>query len=378
MNFQIQHDDSLVVRLLKEAVALFLRVRLVLIKKNTSTDTKLRINMYRMLLSQLKRGVAPRTALYRLYHEITTTRPKDKAARAYGYWYQQMDLTGCTLTEAMEEWVPTTEIMLIRSGEVVGQLSNGLAAAEKEATTASHISKLIVKASIMPMILALMAYGSIIFMATSLLPSVADLVPIEEWPSFAVPYRIFAEFMAANAAPITGFIVISLIIIFATFNTFKGEVRSQFDSMPPWSLHQRLNSARFLASFSGLLSKGESPFDALMMLQESSSPYVGWHIREILSRFSDDGDLGSSLISTNLFDYRSNLLIRTSSEDSNFTKNITILSEEIIEGVTEFVENFAAVSQAVFLVLTGVSVGWALLSIGSVVMFFYTSQMGQL
>ena len=263
-------------------------------------------------------------------------------------------------------------------GGVFYALSKGISAAEKEATTASHISKLIMKASIMPMILALMAYGSIIFMATSLLPSVADLVPIDEWPTYAVPYRIFAEFMASNAGFITGLIVVALVVIFSTFNMFKGEVRTQFDFFPPWSLHQRLNSARFLSSFSALLSKGESPFDALMMLQESSSPYVGWHIREILSRFSVDGDLGSSLISANLFDYRSNLLIRTSSEDTNFTKNLAILSEEIIEGVTEFVENFATVAQTVFFVLTGVSVGWAFLSIGSVVMFFYTSQMGQL
>lgn len=342
---------------------------------NIRTDGAARIVLYRMLISQIRRNINPRTACFRLYNEIILERPNDRLAMAYGSWYKKMDSQGVMLCDAVVGWIPNQEIMLIRSGESAGMLLEGLESALASAVTNSHLSSLIMKAAVMPLVLLCMSYGSILMMATIILPNIADLIPENEWPEMSLPYKYFAEFVAEHVTETTFGLVFVIGLIMGTLSKFVGPMRAKLDSLPPWSLHRRLTSAGFLDSFAGLLSRGNAPFDSLVQMRETVSPYMGWHIDRMLRSLTQNGDVSAALIGTGLFDLNSRLVIKTTSEDGGFSENIKLLAVETVDSVTSFVTVFSSAAQFAFLALVGVSIMWGMGSMGLVILEFYQKSM---
>lgn len=342
-------------------------------KSNISTDTTARISIYRMLLSLVGRNVNARTACFQLYNEISIEKPSDRNAKAFCAWYRKMDAEAVSFSDAIAGWIPEQEVMLIRSGESGGSLEDGLRSAYKSARTTSVITSLIMKASTTPAVLTLMAYATTMIMATQLLPSVVELVPVKDWPAGAIPYLKFATFVADNAVFVSIMFLAVIAVIMGTLTIFRGKVRSAFDAFPPWSLHRRLTAARFLDSFSGLLGRGAAPFEALLQISSSASPYLEWHISRMLAQMAEDGDVGSSLTCSDLFDMQQRLVIKTTSDDSSFPKSMADLSDETVESVSSFVNATATAMQYAFIALIGLSIAWAMGSVGMVILEFYQS-----
>lgn len=349
----------------------FADLRLSADQSNIRSDIKLRLTVYRILHSQLKRDVAPYTACYRLYNEIVSEKGEDRSAKAFAAWFKSMDEHGISFSESLSGWLPDEEIMLIRASESSGQLAEGVQQAMDSARKISDIVDAARRAAIMPILMIVMAYGSVLMMAKILLPNIAGIVPFDKWPEASLPFKYFADFVSTYDVIFSIVLVGFLVCTFTTLSIFRGPIRSKFDKVAPWSLHRAISSAQFLTSLGAMLERGIAPFYALIQLRECVNPYLGWHIDRILDDFGEDGDISSSLVVSDLFEWETRLVIRTTAEDSDFKKNIAMLATDTIDDVSSKVSAFAAIVQVVFLMVIGAFILWSLGSIGLVIMSFY-------
>lgn len=340
-------------------------------KSNIRSDIKRRVTLYRILHSQIKRNVAPRTACFRLYNEIVSENGEDRLTKAFAAWFQSMDEHGVSFSEALVGWVPDEEVMLIKASESSGQLADGIEQAMEAAKTISLIVNTAKSAAIMPLIMIAMAYGSVLMMANTLLPNIAGIVPFEDWPAASMPFKYFADFVSKYDILFSVLIVSSIIVSFGTLTIFHGVVRGRFDKVAPWSLHRAITSAQFLSSLSAMLERGIAPFQALIQLRQCVTPYLGWHIDAILETFQEEGDISAALVTSNLFEWETRLVIKTTADDSDFKSNIAMLANDTIEDVLKTVTSFAKIVQVVFLLTIGAFILWSLGSIGLVIFSFY-------
>src|SRR3984885_15487472 len=88
---------------------------------------KHRFRVYRKLEGMLRMNEALSRALDRLYLNASEMGkyPRRPAAVALRDWFLK-DRSGVTLSEAMEGWVPTGELYMIRAGEESGTLAKAL------------------------------------------------------------------------------------------------------------------------------------------------------------------------------------------------------------------------------------------------------------
>src|ERR1700722_18574056 len=91
------------------------------------TSRKHRFRVYRKLEGMLRMNEALSRALDRLYLNASEMgkHPRRPAAVALRDWFMK-DRAGITLSEAMEGWVPTGELYMIRAGEESGTLAKSL------------------------------------------------------------------------------------------------------------------------------------------------------------------------------------------------------------------------------------------------------------
>src|ERR1700744_4553869 len=92
-------------------------------------NRKMRFRIYRKLQGMLAQNEALSRALERLWYNASDMgrAPGRPAALALPNWLQR-DRAGETLSEAMNGWIPSADLYMIRAGEESGQVANSLLA----------------------------------------------------------------------------------------------------------------------------------------------------------------------------------------------------------------------------------------------------------
>ena len=92
-------------------------------------------------------------------------------------------------------------------------------------------------------------------------------------------------FMGDGGTLFIGF-VISIGLLIYSLPRWTGPVRRYLDRYPPWVLYRDFSGAMLIVSLSTLMRSGVSLRSSLERALRYSSPWLSWHVKEILLRLS--------------------------------------------------------------------------------------------
>jgi type II secretory pathway component PulF len=351
---------------LEESLAA-LEARLTRFQFRTSRRNRFRI--YRKLEGMLKANEALSRSLDRLYQNVTEMGKyaKRPAAVALREWFLK-DRAGITLSQAMEGWVPSGELYLIRAGEESGALAKTLASIQTMGTRGRQMREAVSHAVGYPAFIFLLVGFVIYTFSINLIANMRANAPksVIEAMGAIVP---FSDFVSAWGLWVVLFIVLFFVVIGVTLPYWKGPLRSKFDMYPPWSWYRVLQGSSFLMGLSALLGSQVPLKRSLEILEEQGAPWIRERIGAARQRVLRGHNLGEALRMTqmNFPDPRVAVDLEILAERADVGQVIEMVAEEWMQDQVEAMQLQAVLFRNIGMAIVGAIIAWTMMSIFSVV-----------
>ena len=215
-----------------------------------------RLKVYRKLASLLKNRFSLMDALGRIYNILSNDgkNPSEPMAYAVMSWSKSLS-NGETLSEAMQGWAPSKELLMISTGDVAN-LDEALENLIKVTEGGAKLTGPILEALLYPAFLALMTVAIIYGIGAYLVPPMIDAAPTVRWSGVAKDLIDVSGFVQENWLESFLFLPICFFFIWLSFPRWKNSLRAKFDNAPPWSLYRVYVGVSWLLAFSALIKAG--------------------------------------------------------------------------------------------------------------------------
>jgi type II secretory pathway component PulF len=259
-----------------------------------------------------------------------------------------------------------------RAGEAGGRFEEAVFAGVELLRARSETIRQLRKALTYPIISLIIVCGLVVMLSVAVLPEVARLVPPSKWTplgrtviesgDFIVHYGIFVLLIIGGA----------IYMVVRSFSSLTGEIRSQLDEFPPWSFYRAYQAATFMQNLSLLLRCGLMFKDALNLIARHSSPYVAWHVRQMLYRLarpeiSRSAGTGASAnamaLDTGLILDKYVRRMRLISQTSEFENALDRLGRRTTKDVTELMDSVRMFLSNIMLVISGLALSSTVLGL---------------
>lgn len=227
-------------------------------------------------------------------------RRKDQGLAAiYALWLRRMD--SMTFAEAIAGTVPQMDAMILAASESSGDLAKGLRFLAKAVRISERMKEVIAKALTMPMLIAIVLSVVVTVFAYQLTPVLEQIYPVAEWP-VAGKALYGLSWLATRVGPFALPLAIAVAIWFSwSLENWTGPVRKVLDQHLPYSLYRDYAGGIFLVTLASLMHVGNSMTEALMKMRESATPWLGWHIGQILRNLDASPDSPGRAMNTGVF-----------------------------------------------------------------------------
>ena len=149
-----------------------------------------------------------------------------------------------------------------------------------------HLKAIARKAVIYPVIMIMVFYAMLYGFSVHVVPILSAILPPEKWPFLGkMLYATSTTIQKYGIYLFVGFIV-GLWAFIYSLPRWTGALRRRLDRYPPWVLYRDFSGAMLIVSLSTLMRSGVSLRSSLERALRYSSPWLGWHVREILVRLS--------------------------------------------------------------------------------------------
>lgn len=268
-------------------------------------------------------------------------------AEMYREWLTYMQ-KGKIFSQAIEEWVPREELILISSGDRMGDLSGGLKQAIVVGESQSVMRKAIFSNLAYPLGLLLMLTGLIFMYSMYFIPEMAKVLPPEQWGGLAGKMYYLSMFVTQYWLVIFLAIMGGATGIMVSMPRWKGDLRCRFDAFPPWSLYQIYVSSIFLVALSAMMRAGIPFQESLKYIKSTSSEWASAHITRMLSRLRG-GLRPSESMQTGFLPKETMNDVVDYGGASNFEHVIGLIGERSIERGTKSIELGAAILRTILM-----------------------------
>ncbi len=314
---------------------------------------KKRISLYERLTAYLENGIDAVTSLKRIRKRYLAS--KDYRAGIIGDWLDTMEQGG-KLSDALLEWVPPAEHMLISSGETGGGLNKGLREAVVVSVAASKMRAAIWAGAAYPLVLTIMLLGMLLMFRWEMVPVFETLLPVEAWTDSARLLNNIATFVEEHLTVVVLFFGVLFFCILKTLGAWRGEVRRKiFDKLPPWSIYQTQQGASFLISLASLLQANVSVFDALKLMHKTASNWMKEHLEMMMENMNLHGMPVGKALGTGLLDKETEGDVEDYGELGNFQDAIQKIGKDSVEvGVRSIEDKMSIVKNLMMFIVVGV------------------------
>ncbi|UXH80272.1 hypothetical protein [Roseateles amylovorans] len=245
-----------------------------------------RADFYYDLASALEDKV-PLFTILRKYESRARQRSRGDAIL---YRNMLRNVMGGSLSQALVGIVPEAELIMIDAIQGSGDatLSRGLYFMSDTVEKVDKMFLTMRKAIAYPTILLIMFAALLTGFSLFAVPVLAELMPPEKWPWIGrVLYGVsttishYGLFIALS--------IVGLIVAFGySLPRWQGPVRRWLDRRAPYSLYRDFSGSMLIVSISSLMRTGVSLRSSLERAARFSSPWMRWHLRQILSRLSSE------------------------------------------------------------------------------------------
>jgi type II secretory pathway component PulF len=277
---------------------------------------------------------------------------KDVVAPLFQLWSRRMD--DRSFADALEGTVPQSDLMIIGASEGAGKLSDGLrfaamvivAAKQMKAALYAAVIGFVFLSAFLSVLLGLFsAYG---------IGFIEELVPPNDWPWMGQRLRELAEFVTGSGVQAM-LVLLGLGVLYVwSLPRWSGKARVVADRILPfYTIYRDFQGALFLVSLAALMRNRVSLNRALDTLAESGSPWLRWHIREILYRLDYESDQPGKAFATGIFNRNLTWRIIDFSQFSSFAVAIEEVGINSISLITESVKKSAGKLNKILMVISG-------------------------
>lgn len=299
---------------------------------------KRRALIYKQMAFALRKDQTPRGEFEAMANNARQL--KSPVEPIYREWLYQLEhKTAGNVSQAMRETVPDSEFALLASAEETSRLAEGLDFVAKTVDRIEEMRRVIVTAlrtAIVPLIMLLaIVYGVDAFF----FPSIEESLPRKSWP--------FITKLVANVAQDMGQIVVVLSVIVPALAIawakalpkWTGARRRIAEKTFLFSKYRDYMCCLFLVNMQFLMEANLPPKEALERIHRSSTPYMRWHLNQMLDAIVSRGmDVGQALISTGLFNATLTELMMNYSRWSDWHTQIGDIATSSLEIVAKDVE----------------------------------------
>ncbi len=332
-------------------------------------NRKQRFRIYRKLEGMMKMNEALSRALDRLYMNVSEMGkyPKRPAALALREWFLK-DRGGIPLSEAMEGWIPTGELYLIRAGEESGSLGKSLQSIQAMGEKSQQMRSAVTYAVGYPIFMLLLVGFVIWTFGVNLIDNMRKNAPANVMKAMG-NVASFSDFINDwGIVVVASFIIIGFIISF-TLPVWRGPIRARFDLFPPWSWYRILQGSGFLLGLAALLGAQVPLKRSLEILEEQGSPWMRERIRSARQEVLRGLNLGEALRvgHFNFPDPTVAIDLEVLSERADVGKVIEEVTEEWIRDQIDALKAQAVVVRNLGMAVIGGIIAWTMSSIFGVV-----------
>lgn len=330
-----------------------------------------RLALYKKIAAFLEEGVPIHEILIALATQYEKLKKGDIRAKVL------MDISGkiengIKFSDALADWAPATEVMLIKAGEQGGDMTGAFRNAIYTTEAAARMKSTIKSETSYPMLLLIVLACLIYGFSTEAVPQLTSVLDPNSWPPMAKKLYSMSQFVEHK-----WFLVVAAFFSFMFFSMqslprLTGKVRKFLDYVPPWSIYKTFQSSVFLISVSAMLKTGTPIYESIEALNKMSPKYVRKELEKILESLSGGESVGRSL-NQGFLEKETGIDVEIYGDLSNIQESLERIGSEAIETGIDRIK-----ASAVFLknlVLFGVAsyVGWVYYAF-----FTLTQSIGQL
>jgi type II secretory pathway component PulF len=344
-------------------------IELRLTKYQFRSNRRTRYRIYRKLEGMLRSNEALSRSLDRLYQNVTEMGkyPKRPAAIALREWFLK-DRAGISLSRAMDGWIPTGELYLIRAGEESGALAKTLAFIQTMSERGRQMREAVSYAVGYPVFIFLLVGFVLWTFSINLIANMRANAPPAVIKSMGsiVP---FSDFITAWGLYIVGFVILVVGVIATTLPYWKGPLRAKFDMHPPWAWYRVLQGSSFLMGLSALLGAQVPLKRSMEILEEQGNPWIKERISAARQKVLRGHNLGEALRLTQMNFPSPDVAVDLEilAERADVGQVIEKVAEEWMEDQVETMKHQAVVIRNAGMAIVGAIIAWTMTSIFAVV-----------
>ncbi|WP_277973363.1 type II secretion system F family protein [Pantoea agglomerans] len=241
-----------------------------------------RVSFYETLSVLLEEQTPIRTALSHMLDVDTDFRQRKGSGALVFVLKDCISATenGEPLGDVLLEWIPVQEAIIIRTGEIKGNISEALRRAAQMANGKKQIVSAIISASVYPVVLLALCFANMYMVRNRLLPEMTRIVPREKWPPTLSFIGGLSDFFIGNGYVLLLVLLGVIFLIKKSVSTYTGWGRNYLDLIPPWSIYRTFQGVTFLFNISSMLQVQIELAKALRLLQRHSDRWLFERLEE--------------------------------------------------------------------------------------------------
>lgn len=314
-----------------------------------------RINIYERLKSYTEEEFPVYESLLKFKQRYD--KKKDFRGKVMAHWLDNMK-SGSTFSQAINGWVPESELNLIASGEDGVGIEKGLAEAIKFGKSSQKIKATIIGGATYPIVLLLVILGFTAMFSLQMAPTYLNILPLERWPDGGKYFYLLSKFLVDYWYILIAVFVGGGILIGNTLGTWRGSVRTIADKIPPWSVYKVYQSCSFLIGLASMMKSGTPLNDSLIKLKKSSSPWLADYIEEMMKNLRRGGKNFGQHLNVGLLDDETAGDVIDYSELGKFEEAIYSIGEKNLEESVIQIGARMGLIRNLMIVLVGITVGF--------------------
>lgn len=330
---------------------------------------KQRYRIYRKLEGMLRMNEALSRALDRLYQNASEMGkyPRRPAALALREWFLK-DRAGVGLSEAMEGWVPDSELYMVRAGEESGTMAKAFASIRLVGEREMEMRSAVTYATAYPFFMIILVSFVLWMFGVNLIQNMRKTAPPKVMEAMGGVAGV-SDFIANWGIWVLVGLGVLVIIIVVTLPKWKGNLRAKFDMFPPWAWYRVLMGSGFLLGLSSLLGSQVPLKRALEILEEQANPWLKERVNSARQEVLRGRNLGEALRigRYNFPDPSVAIDLEILSERADVGSVIEQVTEEWMADQIETLKYQAAITRNVGLIIVGGTIAWAMQSVFAVV-----------
>lgn len=332
-------------------------------------NRKQRFRVYRKLEGMLRMNEALSRSLDRLYQNASEMgkHPERPAALALKEWFLK-DRAGLGLSDAMEGWVPDSELYMIRAGEESGTMAKAFASIQTIGAKAREMKGAVTYAVAYPGFMIILVSFVLWMFGVNLIQNMRKTAPPSVMAAMGGVAEV-SDFIANWGLWVLVGIAATSMFITVTLPVWKGPLRARFDMWPPWSWYRVLQGSGFLLGLSALLGSQVPLKRALEILEDQAKPWLRERVGSARQEVLRGRNLGEAL-RTGRFNFPDPgvaIDLEILSERADVGSVIEQVTDEWITDQIEVLKGQAGITRNLGLAVVGGTIAWAMQSVFAVV-----------